>query len=220
MRTTLFLAFYFLINRKKSYFVLFVVIASQFHRTALLYLPIVFFDIKRDLSRKTLRICAFSIIMLCFVAFILGNNWTWVIKVASVFLSGEPQKLTYYFTTTTHFGFLIYFGLFATNIFIIINSKYNKETTEKYDKSLLYRWTYYINLYCMISFPLIMINTNFYRIFNNIYFLNLVYYASVLERHGRATGGYYKWIFEILFSSYLYRLPIVQAWNQKFLILK
>lgn len=220
MRTILLLAFCFLINRRKSYFVLFTVIASLFHRTALLYLPIVFFNIKKDMSRKTLKICAACIIMLCFATFMLGNNWAWVLNIASVFLREEPQKPAYYFTTSTHFGFLIYFGLFAVNLFIIIGSKDNKRAGETYDKYLLERWTYYINLYCMISFPLIMINTNFYRIFNNIYLVNLIYYASVLERYDRAGGRYYKKFFEILFSNYLYRIPVVQAWNQKFLILK
>lgn len=220
MRTFLIVAIYFLIKQKKIAYVLLILIASLFHRTALIYLPLVFIDIKKEISTKTIKIFAGVIITLCVFAFLLGNNWSWVMRIAARFLGDEPQKLAYYFTTKTHYGFLIYFALFGICLFAIFRTKNNQIPEYFSEKEELYRWVLYINCYCIISFPLIMLNNNFYRIYNNIFFLNLFYFASFLDGYNTTTLQYYSKLGQAFCAFYLYRLPFVQAFDQKFLILK
>jgi hypothetical protein len=141
-------------------------------------------------------------------------------RIAARFLGDEPQKLAYYFTTKTHYGFLIYFALFGICLFAIFRTKNNQIPEYFSEKEELYRWVLYINCYCIISFPLIMLNNNFYRIYNNIFFLNLFYFASFLDGYNTTTLQYYSKLGQAFCAFYLYRLPFVQAFDQKFLILK
>mgnify|MGYP003303977491 CR=1 FL=1 len=216
MRTILFFAIYMLMQKKKKIFILLLLIASLFHSSALIYIPLILVNSETQLTKKTIKIFAVSILVFCFIVFIAGNNWTWLGVLATVILGEESEKIYYYFTTSTRLGFLLYFSLYFAFLIYILSTKHKLHNS----KVTIFNWTYYINLYCLISFPMIMLNTNFYRIYNNLFFLNITYSAIVLEQYERTTGKYYGEIIKLLLINYLYRLPLVQAWNQRFLILK
>ena len=241
MRAFLTAGIYMLVKRKKIPFVVCVFIAFLFHRTALLYLPLVFFDVDKALSKKIIKSFVTVIITLCIIGFVFGNNWSWIINIAAPILGENSQKLSYYFTTKTRLGFLIYFVLYIYNYSTIILSAYNGDTNISYSdgktviiktagrdvqgekvriqNNELFLWSKYINLYCLLSFPLIMMNENFYRIFNNIYFINLIYYSKVLDSYNSTTSEYYFRVIQFFVGNLLYRLPFVQGNDQKKFIL-
>lgn len=215
MRTFIFVAIYFLINGKRMHFVILLVVAMLFHRTALIYLPLALINPEKKISPKLIKMFAGIILTGCVTVFIFGNNWTWIYNIAARFLSDEVQKLSYYFTTTTHYGFLIYFGLHLINFYVVLTMRRKELENDK-----LQKWTTYLNYYSFLFFPLIMLNNNFYRLYNNLYLINLVCYVKNLDSYSKTTTGYYKCVLKVLIANYIYRLPVVQAWDQKFKILE
>ena len=220
MKSFILLALYFLIKNQKVFFALLIVFASFIHRTAIVYLPLLFFNTDKPISKKTLKILISSITLICSILFIIGNRFEWLYNIAANYYNNSMEKVNYYFTTSTRFGFLVYFALHLSCLILIINNK--KEIMyldESIDKQKLCNWVYIFNIYALVSFPLIMMNINFFRIYNNLYFVNIISFAVIIDCYNKLTRSYYIKVILFLFINIIYILPIIQGSNQRDLIL-
>ncbi|WP_294413173.1 EpsG family protein [uncultured Ruminococcus sp.] len=227
MRTLVLLSFYYLMNSCKTKAIITLLITVTIHRATIFYLIFLLYDVSKDSTffkmmnikkRKVLKYAALLAIYICTVNYILGNKWILLRNLAKLYLGNGSGKFDYYFSTTTRFGFLIYFILFGTYFLIIYYSKNKVKKYNMYKFSELTDWIYYINLFVILSFPMMMINLDFHRLANGIYFINIVYFAVLIES-SKKNLFYYLWVLVLILCNYLWRLPIVQGWDQKFLIL-
>lgn len=222
MQAFLLLGIYFLIKSEKGKYLISCGLAFLNHRTAISYLPMVAYNEKKPFSMRFIKYFSLVIALLCVFIFLTGNNFQWLYSLVSS-LAGDSmaEKVDYYFTTSTRLGFLLYFVLHLGDILIchtcqkkVINS-YERESLQY----KLFKFTQFANLYCLVSFPLIMMNMNFYRIYCSIHFLNMINYSVILDSHKGTTRRYYRDLIMIFLLNLCYMLPIVQAANQRGLML-
>lgn len=216
IRALIIVAFYYLYKGKKLHFVALTAIGALFHQTAIFYLPLVIYGNKKKFSIRAIKVMAAVVFLLCIVIFITGNNFSWLYNTLSSRLMGNDSKLDYYFTTSTRFGFILYFFLHLGNIYIMRSSLSIMNLENEKERSL-YELAEFVNLYVISSFPLIMMNINFYRLYNNIFVLNYIVYAILLKNCKK--DAYYFTLLKILGLNMLYALPIVHGSNQKQLVL-
>jgi len=155
---------------------------------------------------------------ICVVNYILGNKWLLLRSIAKIYLGEKSEKFDYYFSTMTRFGFMIYFVLFALYFFIIYFTQDRVAHYKFYKFNDFSKLVYYVNWFVILSFPMIMINLDFHRLANGIYFINIIFFSILIEAN-KKSEKYYIWLIILVFCNYLWRLPIVQGWDQKYLIL-
>ena len=223
-RAFLLLGFHFLMNGKKMKYVLLVMLAISFHVTSVLYLPLVFLVGRDYSSKKAKRVMgtlALIILMLCVVVFVLGNKFTWLYNIMVIIMPSMQDKFDAYFTTSTRFGFMLYFMLHAGNLFLhsIGSKQMSQDQSASSMSNKIYHFSGIVNLYTILFFPLIMMNTNFCRVLNNIFFLNVIYYAMFLDSYKKATIDYYKTLISMFAVTLCSTFPLVHASNQRQAIL-
>lgn len=158
---------YFLSENKKMYFVVTILIASMFHRTILVYLPLyLIFFLKKRKSKSILKYLFCVIILFCFIIFLNGNKVPFIDDIIKLILDDSSQK-NIYFETVTRLGFILTFICYFVNVFI---SKIAYDFTRKSFNSSIYnkyvkfsRIVYLANLFSCFTLPLLMLNNNFLR---------------------------------------------------------
>ena len=203
-RTLLFIAIYWLIRNRKDRFALIVLIASLFHRSMMVYLLLVFVDFK-SINYRRVKIFLSAIFISTIVAYIVAqvpNVFEALIRVRA--FESISAKIQTYFSSASRVTFILYYFLHCMNVCFLIS---NKTAFAKYIR--LYNAIFILDVFVIVSFPLIIINNVFFRLFNNIYLFNYIAYAVVLKEASK--NNYSKKVIEIMLINACYRLPIVHS---------
>lgn len=217
-------ALYFYSVNKRMLFIFFDILAATIHIEMLFFLPLVFFNNNMK-SHKFFKRCAQAIIATCVIFFFFReplNSLIESIGTLVISILGNTEK-SGYFITQSNYGFLVYFALHIAAIIATYNVKRKSgkcmisQETNKIKQ--LIETTELIQFYCLFSFPLIMMNMNFYRLYRVTIYFNFIAWATILDTFVNATIGYYKCIFTILLANIIYRIPIIQGNDQIDIIL-
>ena len=203
-RVFLFIAIYYLIKNRKIYYIVFVLIGCLFHRSLLLYLPLCIINynfIKYNRVKLFIGLIVFSIVLVYIIVHV-PNVFDFLTRIKA--LENIAPKIKTYFSTSSRITFIVYYFLHCLNLVFLVA---NKKSFEHYAK--LYNIIFILDIYVMISFPLIIINNVFFRIFNNLYLINYVAYAVVLSETN--SYAYRKKILEIMLINACFRLPFVHS---------
>ena len=142
-----------------------------------LLLLILFFK-DRVATKLTVGITVFSF-FLCFATLLNGNEIPYISNIYAYLFKGISYK-EYYISTSTHFGFLLYFAYHLFNVLIakVVKDKFNDD--DKFGRFA--NVCYLCSLIACISFPLIMMNGEFYRITRSLniitYILLTIYFEN------------------------------------------
>lgn len=157
------LALMVLSHKKKILSAVCIVIAFLFQWTAIVFLPIVFLDSSKRLSKHALRIIVSIISGLCVIVFASGNRISFLMPLIQKFVTG--QKLLY-FETSGRFGFLLYFAFQFACIYISYICRETLMSRESDDKIIAFANNVYMTtIYASLGMPFVMINNNFSRLF-------------------------------------------------------
>ncbi len=220
-RALLVLAVHHLIKGRKIMFLLVLTLATTFHITMIMYFPLILFNPYKKLTIKQMKILISIVVIACIGFFLMGNDFTWLYKMISGIIPSLQGKIDVYFTEYTRFGFLIYFVLHIGNVLLCLlgKKKMNDKALFKTPQQNLYQMVFVLNFYTIFFFPLLMMSTSFCRVLNNIFFFNVMYYATLLDQFRTRTTRYYKILFAIIGIQLLSTLPFVHASNQRTQIL-
>lgn len=169
--TFLLLSLYCNYNKNKVGTLISILVSLSFHRSFIIYLPILFINEKyiKFLIRYG---SVFIIILTIIIHFVGGSSF---LSSLLINLFSDVGK-SGYFNTTTGIGFWLYFILYILNIVLLIYFNHLARNTEI---SLLLRWCLLINLYICISLPLLTFNMNIYRLYRNLNLFNFICYSKI-----------------------------------------
>ena len=175
-------------NKRIAYIAL-VLLASTFQLSALLYIPLVFLNGKKYISKELIKCFVIIIILLCGVVFLMGNTIPFLEPLMARYLNAEK---IIYFQTSTRLGFLKYFLFHFVCLFFmyITNEFVNREGNEK--MTMFSDVVYKSVMYTSIALPLVMLNNNFTRFFkfNLIGLIILSAYSVSLLLRRNELGNY------------------------------
>ena len=150
-------------NNSKIRYVIYVVIASFFHRSIFLFLPAVFFIGKTTNSENLLKLY-FALISACCVAVFMNGNKIPGLNLVLIALGFDAKAA--YFETNTQFGFILMWMAYFSNLYIIYLAR---KKIKKYRGRCCEIMQNYINnlwkvlLYSAFAMPLCMLNSEFIR---------------------------------------------------------
>ena len=145
------------VKHKNITFGIFILIAGFIHSSYLLYFIFLIFN--RKVSQKTINMLISIVLLFCVFIFINGNKIPGLTLITS-FLG--DSRLMNYFDAPTRFGFIIFFLLHFSSLFLF-------RYMEKYGiKSEAIMLTKKMTLVTMLFFPLYMIDGTFIRIGRNL----------------------------------------------------
>lgn len=232
------LAVHFWLSRKKVLYLITLTLAALIHIELFFFLPLVFFNVdksfslrkfnisylfrpefwKKKISLRLVKGIAFAVFALCFVIIITGMRTSILSNVGLRLLAllGAETKVLF-FKNRASYGVLLYLIIHLATLGV---TYYLRSMMQKYSNSLLVSQKakimtaiILIQWYCVLCFPLIMINMNFYRIYRGLYLLNFAAWAMVLDSLKR-NHTYYKCLILAGLVTMLYRIPLVQGTPQ------
>lgn len=209
----LLIAICFLHEKKKNASIIVVLIASTFHLSFALYLPfIVLYGSSRYVKIRDYYKKISVVFLITYATFyllnILGINVLGKILRQFIFF----DRYSVYATTRTRFGSIIYVGLYFLTLWCIYNDR-QKES------QVLFDWDSIIsnlNLYISIILPLLVINTNAYRLLRNLNIINYAYFAFVLDTKFRDIKSYWKFAFKCLLTCLAWKINFIYSNNRIF----
>ncbi len=213
----LLIVFYFIIKEKRIFAFLVLVIASTMHISMVFYFPLIFLKPESYRNRRVLKYCAIIIAFLCVLLKLAGSRFSALSDILSVAVrSTDLGDKSSYFYSLSNNGYLLYFLLCAVNIFIFMYSRnviLNNigKNSDVSDVELLLDMGLLINLYCVFSFPFIILNMSFYRLFRNVYIINVMVCCIAADSFKSTTTSYYKYIIVTIMGNLLYKLPWVHG---------
>ncbi|ANU27548.1 EpsG family protein [Planococcus versutus] len=167
----------FLVESKKIKYLILIIIASTIQISALAFLPFMIINTKK----KNYGIGIIFLISISISIILLLNNKEipYLEKITDL---TQSDKLSFYFETTTNYGFLLYWFVHILTFSMIILSKklYRKFEINDLRKDIKFQFinlVYWINVLGFIYFPLYLLNSNFTRIMRNLMILNYIVIA-------------------------------------------
>jgi hypothetical protein len=203
--TLMFIALQYLKNKSfknNVKYLLLILISSSFHFAFMLYS---LFLLKGMKNRKLLiKLLIFTTLIFTFIAVINNNNIPFLNLIIGVI---EDDKVIGYLTSKTNLGYLMPILLHSLSVLLLYwssriikrkstlichNSKENLLNNIQQELSYvdLVLW---INIICILFFPLFIINLQFYRLIRNLLILNFVVYSIASYRLKLRT--FYKFLF-------------------------
>ena len=212
------LAFHFYFSGKKIKYLFFTIVAASIHIEMLFFIPLIFLNSSKLKSQKFVKRCGQGILVTCVIFFFARDFLNSIIShygISLINALGGSDK-TVYFMTSTNIGFLLYFVLHLVTIYItfFLKKKSSMSNFAILNKCKMIEQVQLLQFYCLLCFPLIMVNMNFYRLYRVTSFANYIAWAYILEKNMGRTIGYYKCLLMVLLSNILYRIPIVQGNDQ------
>lgn len=210
-------AFFYYIKGNRLMSLIIVLLSASFHVQMLFFLPLMFLSSESILNQKMIKKGGGVIFILCILIFVLGLKNSVLSSLASFFVSflGDKDK-SVYFETTTRYGFILYFLIHLASIYATFNIRKRIKATIPSDEETieLLNKIITIEMYCMICFPLIMINMNFFRLYKAIIFINIIGWIYGIEKL-KENKFNYSWCLALAFLSVaLYRIPLIQGNSQ------
>ena len=169
------IAFFYLIygeKYRKILFCIFILVAMGFQLTAILYLPIVFFDKLK--KRKYLYIFFLLILVGAFLVSFVPSILTTVLR--SSLLSSIDNRISRYTESMVRIGYIVNWLMLLANLFIM--KLCLKMDTEKKTSGLVSK-TYETSVIMLLYFPIYRIHSEFYRIIMNYLPLICMSYVKI-----------------------------------------
>lgn len=213
--TILFCYLYSLYRKKRILALILIILAISMHNTMWFYVPLLFIDDNILKNDKLLKFIGLLISLCCVFLKYNSNIFVVLSSFASSLISdtGYEEKIGY-FSTMSENGYLVYFVLHAINIFIIIIGNYYlikniQDKDKKEQLGRLYHFVLFINIYAILSFPLIILNMSFYRLYRNIFLLNIVFICVCRDSFKERSKHYYKFVIMSIVIFFTYKIPLV-----------
>lgn len=148
---------------KRILYCLLILFGSLFQITILVYLPLLFLNIKRVSSKRFIKVFFAGILLVCILVFVSGSRLELIGNLMSRVIDADKMI---YFQTRTRYGFLKYFAFQFLCIYIawIVQQYYLKKDVDQNKKNYV-NAMYICILYSSVAMPLVMLNNNFYRFF-------------------------------------------------------
>lgn len=203
----LFYAITKLIEKKYALYIGIVVLASTIHSMFIIYVILVFIDWFLKKNKMNYRVYVTSILAFCILIFVNGNRIPGLNYVVKNIIGQESSKW-YYFSGQVHLGFLVSYILQFANMYLVSVSRKNVLKNYGIDNkySRIMDICYWCCIFGFVSFPLLMIDHNFYRIFRNLnYLVYLATSISIFSFRVQGKGKYTKknisnYVFLIIYS--------------------
>ncbi|WP_373269946.1 EpsG family protein [Mediterraneibacter gnavus] len=209
------LAVYMKVKDKKIVSLVLVLIASLIHSVSLVYLCMFLFSLEKE-RRNSMLIKFFVVFggVLFGVCLFIPSVLMTITYVFNNILSSSD--IGTYLNTRVNNGYIIFIFLHLINVFMLIRCK--KKISINLSPLQLYflNVVNFINMAVILFYPLLLVNSNFYRIFRNYNILIYICYAIVLSSYViRNKNVYEKKYLKFLCSAILvsiiwYHFEIVQ----------
>ena len=175
-----------LFRGKKIWFVILLFIASLFQMLALAYIPLAFLveenDNRKYRQKNLIKIIVILSMILSILTFFNGKKIPFLYSFFSIILGENSEKLVYFSSSTMHWGFVLTYIMQFANVILILNSYRNlKINNVDREKQQLVFNSLIVNCYGFVTFPFLMINLTFYRVFRNFSFLNYIIVALTIS---------------------------------------
>lgn len=213
----LLLAFYFIVKRKRIFAIVTIAISALMHISMLFYIPLLFINPESYKNRKALKYCSIAIVFMCVALKFGGSRFSALSNLLSTVVgSTDLGDKTSYFYSLSNNGYLLYFALCAVNIAVFMYSRHvirnnmNQDIVES-EMEIILDAGLLINLYCVFSFPFIILNMSFYRLFRNVLLINFMISCIAADSFKKTTTAYYKYILTAFVGNLLYKIPLVHG---------
>lgn len=217
------LALYYYSKQKKIASLCLIVTALLFHIQCLFFLPLIFINPEKIITNKFIKNIIVMVSAVGMLVFLLINNIDLIGTFSNQLMVSIGLDIKQeYFIKSVHWGFLVYMPQHIASILatyyckkkIIYSDIKNREAINTLlNKCLL------IQIYCVLIFPFLTINLNFFRLYKMTNFITYAAWAAVLDSFKKTTRNYYKCLCMMLLSVLLYRIPLVQGNDQRKIIL-
>lgn len=176
------LAVYMRINNKKIVSFALIIIASMIHAVSLIYLFIILFSLKNE--QKNI-ICLRLFVVLGLLLFIACLFVSPILSmVTNIFYNILPNSdVGNYLDIRVNNGYVIFIFLHLMNIFILKKCKKNLSINITSNQMNFLNIVYFLNIVIILFYPLLLVNSNFYRIFRNYNILIFICYAIILSSY-------------------------------------
>lgn len=182
MATLMTLAIVKLLENNNIIFLLFTFIAASFQSLALAYVPLALINNKKFHNKKT--IVSFVLVSFIFSLIIFFNNKQipFLYEICTIIFGENSEKLMYFESKDINFGFLITYIMQIINVLLVMLSNYilkknNARLSEiQFAESILI-----INVYGFVTFPFLMVDLTFYRLFRNFSFINYMLFGVTVN---------------------------------------
>lgn len=176
------LSVYMKINNKKLLSYILIIIATMIHAVSFVYLFIVLFSLKNE-YRNDIYIRFFIIfgLLLFSVCLFVPSILAIVINIFKGILINS--NVGNYLNTRINNGFIIFIFLHLINIFILKACKEKLSINTTYNQMNFVEIVNFLNMAIIVFYPLLLVNSNFYRIFRNYNILIFICYAIVLNSY-------------------------------------
>lgn len=184
MATLMTFAIVKLLENRRAVFLLCLFIAASFQSLALAYIPLVFINDRRFQNKKVI----ISIVLFSFafslVAFFNNKQIPFLYEICTELFGKNSEKLMYFESKDINFGFLITYIMQMINILLVVVSYRNLKkcdvsiNVQQFAKKILI-----INVYGFITFPFLMIDLTFYRLFRNFSFINYILFGLTIDNY-------------------------------------
>lgn len=188
----------FLVNRQIVPYIICVLLATSFHRTALFYLILLVCTSERissvdNIKKIGIKIVVFFSTISVLLTYIFGK--VPFIAVAISFVSsifgGIDIKIEIYTESMTKLGAVMFFGIYTMGLFYASQMRKSVKCEEYADYSLTKQMmefanvNYYIQLLLSITLPFIVINLVYYRLLMIGFLSNAVLYGMYIRYKGK-----------------------------------
>lgn len=218
-------------GRKKEYLFL-IILACFFHVIAIIYIPFVLINPENTSFPYLYKLLLVLVLGFCLIIFFNGNEIPLLTKfLKSFFEDTGLEDKTVYFMKKMRFGFLLTFTMDFFNIMLVSISKKIMKNNNYFCKNKKYEFltntVYAFNLLTICSFPLQMINHNFYRIFRNLNIINYFIASMTIDsftykNKDLYTRAYFMYILILFLYSIFWMVSIMykyQAGNTQILMI-
>lgn len=195
--------FFYVSKKRILIYIVLILIATSIHSLSIIYLILIFsnqFITEKKWIRQllTLIFCLILVISIAFKNNVLIQN-----ILTKLFYSFNSDKASAYITGNIGWGFLSFWimhGVFLLCAYILKKGRYNFETDKK---QMVVEQLFWTDLIIACTFPLCIMNVNFFRIYRNLFILNYGQLGMLCKMpHGKR-----KWIGIIIFvAGYIYIL--------------
>ena len=187
---------YYIYEDKKFKAFMFLVLSSLIHVSMIFYLPLIL--IKKDNLNinNTFKFIGWSVLLISIINFFITDN-IFLKNILYKIFSGSGKES--YFTTSSNYGFIIFFSMHLLTLLIIY---FGKHLLISKNKISIINFILIIDIYVLISFPLVMINMSMYRLFRNLYLLNGICFSLIYDSFSKNKVLLKQWIFVILLIFY------------------
>ena len=185
----------YLAKDEKIKYLIGIIIASFFHRSAIFFLLFVFVKLFKDIpnKRKTKKILSFFLgtsVVICIAYTFISKRLPFIDAIAGAIVNLFPNtdvKVNEYFGTMTRFGALILFAVYFANYILskeLVRQTKGRISSEELQEDV--NFGHSLNIISSILLPLTILNLVFFRLYIAQTVVNCISLSKVMEKYPTA----------------------------------